>query len=51
MLTAKYQEAWQKFHNKMNQLRTKRLDILKRIITKSDQQQLDSLRDNIKKYD
>jgi hypothetical protein len=48
MLTEKYQQAWKKFQTKMTGLRNKRLEILTAIYKKFDQQQIESIRKELK---
>jgi hypothetical protein len=44
MSTEKYKQAWEKFQNKMADLKRRRHDILKRISEKLDKQHIEALR-------
>lgn len=45
----KYQQAWEKFQNKMNELRKKQKEIFSRIYDKMDQQKIEVIRNKLKK--
>jgi hypothetical protein len=44
----KYQKAWEKFENKMNELRKRQKEILLRIYDKLDQQKIEIIRKKLK---
>ncbi|MFA7319507.1 MAG: hypothetical protein WC022_02825 [Parcubacteria group bacterium] len=45
----KYQIAWEKFQEKMNNLRKKQKEVLTRIFEKLDQQKLEAIRKKLQK--
>ena len=45
----KYQIAWEKFQNKMNDLRKKQKEVLARIFEKLDQQKIEAIRKKLQK--
>jgi len=45
----KYQQAWEKFQNKMNDLRKRQKEVLLRIYNKLDQQKIENIRKKLEK--
>ncbi|MDO9231714.1 MAG: hypothetical protein Q7U36_04555 [bacterium] len=45
----KYQQAWEKFQNKMKNLRKRQKDVLLRIYDKLDQQKIENVRKKLEK--
>lgn len=48
--TEKYKQAWKKFQDKMSSLKKRRLEILKNISKKFDQQKIESIRKKLQDH-
>ncbi|MDP1884423.1 MAG: hypothetical protein Q8L10_03555 [Candidatus Moranbacteria bacterium] len=46
--TEKYEQAWKKFQNKIDSLKRRKLELLKNISKKFDEQKIKTLREKLK---